>query len=119
MRPRTERAGDRSPGRLVRRAAALATLVSVAGVTTSATSAAFAALATFAAVGLTACGSGSSDGGAATPTPGTAPTPTPDATAAPSPSVAPTPGPTGLRLVEIANGLEQPLFLTFAPGDAE
>ena len=71
---------------------------------------------------LVACGGGGGGGGPvivptptpASPTPSAAP-PTPVATASPAPTVT---GLAPLRLAAVASGLDQPLFLTTAPGDA-
>ena len=71
---------------------------------------------------LVACGGGGGGGGPvivptptpASPTPSAAP-PTPVATASPAPTVTGLPP---LRLAAVASGLDQPLFLTTAPGDA-
>lgn len=79
---------------------------------------------------LAACGGGSGDGGSDAMEPRATPTADPSGTPAPVPSGTPvsTPAPTptpreasldDLRLVRIADGLDAPLFLTYAPGDSE
>jgi len=75
---------------------------------------------------LEACGGGGSDGPRVVPTPtptSGVPTPTPQRTAVPTPVATPvvtaSPGvPPPLRLEPVATGLDQPLFVTAAPGDA-
>lgn len=69
---------------------------------------------------LVACGGGGGGGGPVivpTPTPALPPpSATPAATASPAPTASA--GLPALRLAPVASGLDQPLFLTFAPGDA-
>jgi glucose/arabinose dehydrogenase len=63
---------------------------------------------------LCACGSGGGGGATPLPSPGATPSPGPGVTPAPG---TPTPLP-ALALVPVATGLDQPLFVTAAPGDA-
>jgi glucose/arabinose dehydrogenase len=77
---------------------------------------------------IAACGGSGDGGGASAPTPtppGATATPGPTVTSAPTPGASGTPGPTAtageppaLRLSEVASGLDLPLFVAQAPGDA-